>query len=166
MKELTKIMVAGASTVALAGGIGGGLAYAHTPSDEPTASPSVTPASSPMETPSAKSSGKRDQNGDRRQFARRHLLARALHGEVTLAGEEHRVIAFQRGEVQKVGPKSVTVKSKDGFLKTYALNDDTKVRQDGEAAKASDVDTSDRVLVIALKDDSTLNARRVIVRSR
>jgi hypothetical protein len=46
------------------------------------------------------------------------------------------------------------------------LNDDTKVRQDGEAAKASDVDTSDRVLVIALKDDSTLTARRVIVRSR
>jgi hypothetical protein len=58
------------------------------------------------------------------------------------------------------------VKSKDGFMKTYVLNDDTKVRQDGEAAKASDVDTSDRVLVIALKDDSTLNARRVIVRSR
>jgi hypothetical protein len=70
MKELTKIIVGGASTVALAGGIGAGLAYADTPSDEPTASPSVTPASSPPETPSAKSSGKRDQNGDRRQFAR------------------------------------------------------------------------------------------------
>jgi hypothetical protein len=166
MKELTKIIVAGASTVALAGGIGAGLAYADTPSDEPTASPSVTPASGPTETPSARSSGKREQKGDRRQFARRHLLARALHGEVTLAGEEHRVIAFQRGEVQKVSSRSVTVKSKDGFVNTYAVNDDTKVRQDGEAATVSDVDTSDRVLVIALKDDSTLNARRVIVRSR
>jgi hypothetical protein len=76
------------------------------------------------------------------------------------------VIAFQRGEVQKVGSSSVTVKSKDGFVKTYALNDDTKVRQDGEAAKVSDVDTSDRVMVIALKDDSTFNARRVIIQGQ
>jgi hypothetical protein len=164
MKELTKIIVVGASTIALAGGIGAGLAYADTPSDEPTASPSVTPASSPTETPSAKSSGKGDQNGDRRQFARRHLLARALHGEVTLAGEEHRVIVFQRGEVQKASGSSVTVKSTDGFVRTYAVTDDTKVRENREQAKISDIDTSAKVLVVAEKDDSTLKARRVIVR--
>ena len=58
------------------------------------------------------------------------------------------------------------MKSKDGFMKTYSLNEDTKIRQDREPAKASDIDTSDRVLIIASKDDSTLNARRVIVRSR
>jgi hypothetical protein len=160
MKELTKILVAGASTVALAGGIGAGLAYADTPSDEPTASP--TAASSPTE-PTAKPS-KGGQNGERRGLVRRHLLARALHGEVTLAGEEHRVIVFQRGEVQKASGTSVTVKSDDGFVETYALTDDTKVRQNRERAKVSDIDTSDKVLVVADKDDSTLNARRVVVR--
>ena len=58
----------------------------------------------------------------------------------------------------------MTVKSNDGFVETYALSDDTKVRENGEQAKIADIDTSDRVLVVALKDDSTLNARRVVVR--
>jgi hypothetical protein len=166
MQELTKIIAAGVGTVALAGGIGVGLAYAHTPSDEPTTTPTTSATSSPTETPTAQPSGKRDQNGDRRGFVRRGLLARALHGEVTLAGEDHRVIVFQRGAVQKVSATSVTVKSNDGFVETYALSEDTKVRENREEAQVSDIDTSDRVLVVALKDDSELGARRVIVRSQ
>jgi hypothetical protein len=160
LKELTKSIVAGVSTVALVGGIGAGLAYADTPADEPTTSPTAT--SSPTG-PTAKPS-KGDHNGERRGLVRRHLLARALHGEVTLAGEQHRVIVFQRGEVQKASGTSITVKSADGFIGTYALTDDTKVRENREQAKASDIDTSDKVLVVAEKDHSTLNARRVIVR--
>jgi hypothetical protein len=166
MKELTKIIAAGVSTVALAGGIGAGLAYAGTPSDEPTTTPTVSATNSPAETPTTKPSGKRDQNGDRRGFVRSRLLARALHGEVTVAGLEHRVIVFQRGEVQKISATSVTVKSNDGFVETYALSEDTKVRENKDEVKVSDIDTSDRVLVVALKDDSTLGARRVIVRSQ
>lgn len=162
MKDLTKIIVAGVGTAALVGGIGAGLAYADTPSDEPTANP---PTSSPTETPTTKPDRQGDHNGTRRGVVRRHLLARALHGEVILAGEEHRVIVFQRGEVQKVSRTSVTVKSNDGFVETYALSDDTKVRDKGEQARLSDIDGSDRVLVVAVQDDATLNARRVIVRS-
>jgi hypothetical protein len=167
MKDLTKIIVAGVSTVALAGGIGAGLAYAHAPSDEPTTSPSATATRSPAETPDAKPNRKRhNDNADRKPKVGRQLrfVARALHGEVTLAGEEHRVIVFQRGDVQKVSKTSVTVKSNDGFVETYPLSDDTKVRQNRGEAKPSDIDTSDRVLVVALKDDSNLTARRVIVR--
>jgi hypothetical protein len=162
MKDLTKIIVAGVGTAALAGGIGAGLAYADTPSDEPTAIP---PTSSPTKTPTTKPDRQGDHNGARRGVVRRHLLARALHGEVTLAGEEHRVIVFQRREVEKVSRTSVTVKSNDGFVETYVLSDDTKVREKGEQAKLSDIDGSDRVLLVAVKDDATLNARRVIVRS-
>jgi hypothetical protein len=172
MKDLTKIIVTGVSTVALAGGIGAGLAYAHTPSDEPITSPADTATSSPAETAAAEPSRKQrpryweGEEAERNPGLRRQLrfAARALHGEVTLAGEEHRVIVFQRGEVQKVAGTSVTVKSNDGFVETYALSDDTKVRQNREEAKLSDIDTEDRVLVVATKDDSTLNARRVIVR--
>jgi hypothetical protein len=166
MQERTKIIAAGVGTVALAGGIGAGLAYADTPSDEPTTTPTASATNSPAETPTTKPSAKRDQNGDRRGFVRRRLLARALHGEVTLAGEEHRLIVFQRGEVQKVSGTSVTVKSNDGFVETYALSEDTKVRENREEAQVSDIDTSDRVLVVALKDDSAPSARRVIVRSQ
>jgi hypothetical protein len=167
MKELTKIIVAGVSTAALAGGIGAGLAYADTPTDEPTSTPTATAPTSPTEeTPAAEPGDKRDQNGFRKRAVRRQLrfVARALHGEVTLAGEQHRVIAFQRGGVEKVSRTSLTVKSNDGFVETYVLSDDTKVRENGDKSKVSEIDTSDRVMIIATKDDSALNARRVIVR--
>jgi hypothetical protein len=165
MKELTKIAVAGVSTAALAGGIGAGLAYAHTPADDPTTSPSVRVTTSPAHaTPTAEPTGDRD--GFRKRQFRRQLrfMARALHGEVTLAGEKHEVIAFQRGTVEKASSKSVTVRSNDGFVETYLLSDHTKVREDRDDATVSDIDRSDRVLVVATKEDSTLNARRVIVR--
>jgi hypothetical protein len=166
MQQSTKIIFAGVSTAALAGGIGAGLAYADTPSDEPTSSPTTTATSSPAETRAAEPSGRRVQNGFRKPLARRQLrfIARSLHGEVTLAGEEHRVIAFQRGVVQKVSGTSLTVKSNDGFVESYVLSNSTKLRKRGDHVKVSDIDTSDRVLVVATKDESTLNARRVIVR--
>jgi len=164
--KLTKIIVAGVSTVALAGGIGAGLAYADTPTDEPTSDPTATATTSPTEPPAAEPSAERHQNGFRNPFVRRQLrfVARALHGEVTLAGEEHRVIAFQRGGVQKVSGISLTVKSNDGFVETYVLTEDTKVRENGDQSTLSEIDTSDRVMVVAAKDGSTLTARRVIVR--
>jgi hypothetical protein len=167
MKQLTKIIVAGVSTAALAGGIGAGLAYADTPADgEPTSSPTATKTSSPSDSPTAEPSDKRDRNGFRKRLVRRQLrfVGRALHGEVTLAGEEHRVIVFQRGAVEKVSETSLTVTSNDGFVETYVLSDDTKVRENGEHAAVSEIDTDDRVLVVATKQDSTLNARRVVVR--
>ncbi|HKX15371.1 MAG TPA: hypothetical protein VJN19_09275 [Propionibacteriaceae bacterium] len=166
MKELAKIIVAGVSTVALAGGIGAGLAYAGTPTyGEPTTSPTAT--SVPADTtPTAEPSDKRDQDRFRKRLVRRQLrfIGRALHGEVTLAGEEHRVIVFQRGAVEKVSKTSLTVTSNDGFVETYALSDDTKVRENREDAAVSEIDPDDRVLVVATKEDSTLNARRVVVR--
>jgi hypothetical protein len=161
MKQLTKSIAAAVGTVALVGGIGAGLAYADTPSEKPTA----TSTSSPMEAPTAKPGEKHDQKGERRSFVRRHVLARALHGEVTLGGKKHQVIAFQRGAVSRVSRTSLTVNSNDGFVDTYVLNNDTKVRENGQKSKVADIDSSDRVLVVATKDDSTLNARRVIVRS-
>jgi hypothetical protein len=166
MKELTKIIAAGVSTVALAGGIGAGFAYADAPTDQPTSDPTATATTSPTERPVAQPSVKPDQNGFRKRLVRRQLrfVARAMHGEVTLAGEEHRVIAFQRGGVQKVSRTSLTVKSNDGFVETYVLSDDTKVRENGDKSRLSDIDSSDRVLVVATMDDSALNARRVIVR--
>ena len=165
MKELRKIIVAGLSTAALAGG-SAGLAYADTPTDgDPTTRPTAT--NTPADTtPTAEPSDERDQDRDRRRPARRQLrfMAHTLHGEVTLAGEKHRVIVFQRGTVENANSESVTVKSNDGFVATYLLSDDSKVREDRKDAGVSDIDASDRILVVATKDGSTLNARRVVVR--
>jgi hypothetical protein len=166
MTQLAKIVVAGISAAALAGGIGAAFAYADAPADEPT-SPSARATTSPTDaTATAKPTGDRDRDGFRKRQVRRQLrfMARALHGEVTLAGEKHQVIAFQRGTVEQASSKSVTVKSNDGFVETYLLSDATKVREDRHGATVSDIDPSDRVLVVATKEDSTLNARRVIVR--
>jgi hypothetical protein len=58
--------------------------------------------------------------------------------------------------------ESVTVKSDDGFV-GYLLSDDTTVREDRDDAALSDIDASDRILVVATKDGSTLNARRLVV---
>jgi hypothetical protein len=55
------------------------------------------------------------------------------------------------------------VKSNDGFVETYLLSDDTTVSEDKDDAALSDIDASDRILVVAMKDGSTLNARRVVV---
>ena len=127
--------------------------------DQPTNTPADT-------TPTAEPSDERDQDRDRRRPARRQLrfMAHTLHGEVTLAGEKHRVIVFQRGTVQNANSETVTVKSDDGFVERYLLSEDTKVREDRKDAGVSDIDASDRILVIATKDGSTLNARRVVVR--
>ena len=149
MRTAAKIMLAGVSTVALAGGIGAGLAYAD-PAD-----PTPTPAPTASAAPSEKAKPPRD--------GRKHrgLLATALHGEVTLAGKQHRVVVFQRGPAEKASKTSVTVKSTDGYTATYLIDTETKVRKNGETATAADLQIDDRIFVVAAKDGSTLQALRI-----
>jgi hypothetical protein len=156
MKTAAKIIVVGVSTVALACGIGAGIASADpaSPSPTPTASASPTPTAQPRHPD-------RRQRPKFRRFAR--LAARALHGEVTLAGEQHRVVAFQRGPVEKVSDTSLTVKSEDGYTATYVVSADTVVRRDGDKVKIADVKAGDHVRVVANKEGSTLKAFRLRV---
>jgi hypothetical protein len=97
--------------------------------------------------------------GDLRK--RRGLLARALHGEVTLAGKQHRVVVFQRGPATKVDGSALTVRSADGYTATYVIGTETKVRKNRAAATAADLEADDRIYVVAVKDGSTLEALRV-----
>lgn len=151
MRTAAKIIVAGVSTVALAGGIGAGIAYAD-PSD-PT----------PKPTPSATGSQKPTDKGSPREDGRqRHgLLATALHGEVTLAGKEHRVVVFQRGPAAKVSSTELTVRSTDGHTATYAIGTETKVRKNQAKATAAELEVDDQIFVVAVKAGSKLEALRV-----
>ena len=153
MSKMAKMIAAGIGTLALASGIGAGLAYAD-PDPTPTGNPSVSPTASP--TAKANRQDKADQT-------RRHpgLLRRALHGEATLGGEKHRVVVFQRGVVQTVTATALTVQSRDGFTASYVLNGETKVRKEKQEAGRSDITVQDRVRVLATKEGSTLTATAV-----
>jgi len=152
VNKVTKIIVAGVSSAALAGGIGAGLAYADpTPSPSPTAS--ASPSASPTTTENPKERKERKE--------RRGLMAKALHGEVTLAGKKHRVVVFQRGPVEKISDTSLTVKSKDGFTASYALTPETKIRKKKADLALSDLKVGDRVRVVATKDGSAVTANRI-----
>lgn len=150
MNKVTKMVAAGISTVALVGGIGAGLAFADR---DPI--PSADPAGAPSASPTPKA--------DRSAAARQHrgLIRRALHGEVTLQGEKHRVVVFQRGRVESVTATSLAVTSEDAFRATYVLNSDTRVRKQKGDASVSDIKAGDSVRVVALKDGSTLTATAI-----
>ena len=54
----------------------------------------------------------------------------ALHGEFTIRkpdGNGFQTVATQTGEVTAVSPSSITVKSEDGFSRTYSVDENTVV---------------------------------------
>ncbi len=71
------------------------------------------------------------------------------------------MVVFQRGPVDQISDKSLTVKSKDGFSATYVLTGDTKVRKQKADIPVGDLKVGDRVRVVATKDGSTLTAVRI-----
>jgi hypothetical protein len=144
----TKLISAAVAALAISGGIGATIATADTP----------TPA--PDTVPSSPTTAKPHQNAQP-QRAHKALLKRALHGEVTLGGKRHQVVDFQRGTVLKVDGTSVTVRSADGFTKTYLVNAKTKVRKEKAAAQIADVKATDKVRVVAVKDGSTVTAKAI-----
>jgi len=83
---------------------------------------------------------------------------RALHGEAVVGDGKggFRTVAFQRGEVTAVSPTSLTVKSADGFSRTYALTAATKVNR-GRAV-VGDIKNGHRVVVRADVVGSTATA--------
>jgi hypothetical protein len=154
MRRTAKTIAAGLGTVALAAGVGAGLANAD-PEQIPAASPSATPS------PTDKADRKHKADHIRRHFG---LLRRALHGEATLGGEKQRVVVFQRGVVETVSETSLTVKSEDGFSGSYVLNTETRIRKEKQEASRSDINVKDRVRVLATRDGSMLTA--IVVRDR
>ena len=100
------------------------------------------------------------KKGERRP---RPLLRRALHGEVTLAGAQHRALVFQRGQVTGVSKGSITVRSQDDYTARYVLNADLRVRRAKQEASLTDAEVGTQVRILASKDGSTLTARRLVL---
>lgn len=166
MTTKTKIILSGGvAALALTGLAGVGIATAD-PTSSPTTSPNATASASP--TPGATAKARAERKADRGQGQRgqRALLRRALQGEVTLAGPKHRVVQFQRGTVERVTATAITVRSRDGFVATYAVTADTKVRQQRQPAAIGTIAAQDRVRVVGVEDGKTVTAKRIVERAK
>lgn len=147
--------LAGTAAAVVATTVAGGVAWATTSADPtPSPSPSASP-STPSTTPDKPGkSGKPDKGLHRGQF----MLGGALHGEFVVKKEDgkYQTVATQRGEVTEVSKESITVKSEDGYSRTYTLTEDTLVNaaRDG----IDDVKTGNSVTVFAVVADGKATA--------
>ncbi len=101
-------------------------------------------------------------------------LSAAVHAEyVVLQGSEYTTMAEQLGTVSEVSSSSVTVKSSDGFTRSYALGADVVVsnlqqrrQQAGGTAtqlSVADIVAGGTVRIVAAKDGSGYTASSVMV---
>lgn len=132
-----------------------GLAVAVTgvataaPSPAPSAAAAAPGAAAPEAAPEA---GKHVRKGLHGESVRR-----AKAGAYVTIGE-------QRGTLTAASPTSVTLRSADGFERTYAVAGTTKVKVAKADATAADVKSGTKAAVVAVQDGSTWTLRRIAVR--
>ena len=87
----------------------------------------------------------------------------ALHGEFTMKkpdGSGYQTIASQTGEVTAVSPSSITVKSEDGFSRTYSVDENTLVGSGRDGIGT--VKTGDTVTIAGIVDGATAKAAAIM----
>jgi hypothetical protein len=136
----------------------GGVAWAANSAD-PTPSPSTSPSTSQAApaTPPSDHPGPGKGFGPRGEFG----AAGALHGEFVVPkdGGGYQTVATQRGAVTAVSKDSITVKSDDGYSRTYKVAAETLVNsaRDGIAS----IKTGAQVNVSATVADNTATATSI-----
>jgi hypothetical protein len=134
----------------------GGVAWAATNAD-PTPSPSASPST--PSTPNQQQPGGPGKGGfgHRGEFG----VGGALHGEFVVPkdGGGYQTIATQRGDVTAVSKDSITVKSADGYSRTYTVAAETLVNsaRDGIAS----IKTGSKVSVSAVVANNTATATTI-----
>ena len=86
-----------------------------------------------------------------------------LHGEFTIKkpdGSGYETVATQTGEVTAVSPSSITVKSEDGFSRTYSVDENTVVGSGRDGIGS--VKTGDTVHVAGIVDGGKASAAAVL----
>ncbi len=86
-----------------------------------------------------------------------------LHGEFTVKkpdGSGYETVATQTGEVTAVSPSSITVKSEDGFSRTYSVDENTVVGSGRDGIGS--VKTGDTVNVAGLVDGGKASAAAIL----
>ncbi|GAA0391512.1 hypothetical protein Acor_18470 [Acrocarpospora corrugata] len=158
-----RALVAGVATALLVvGGVGvAAAASSPTPSgsESPTAVPSGEP--SPGLPPGKPGPGHKGGWGPLRGG-----MFGALHGEfvVPKEGGGYETVSMQSGKVTAVDQSSVTVRSEDGFSRTYSIADTTRV--DGGREGIGSVKVDDDVTVLATVADGKATATMLINATR
>ena len=159
------LTLAGTAIVAVAAGAGIAIAATSGPSSSLSASSSLSSAAS------APSPGIRTPpRGCQRVvtplrvgvLCRRSPLGGALHGTLVLpkAGGGTITVEIQNGKVASVSQSSITLKSTDGFTKTYVVSASTLV--DAQRNGIGSVKVGDQVWVTASASGGTVTAIRVV----
>ena len=86
-----------------------------------------------------------------------------LHGEFTVKkpdGSGYQTVATQTGEVTAVSPSSITVKSEDGFSRTYSVDENTVVGSGRDGIGS--VKTGDTVHIAGVVDGGKASAAAIL----
>ena len=154
------LILAGVAVVALLGGAG--VAMAAT-SGSPASGTAASPAGGTVATPSASARSAFPHQGRPGGFGLGFGGPfGAVHGQfvVPKSGGGYQTIDTQRGAVTAVSATSITVKSADGFVKTYQVVSSTNV--DAQRDGISTVKAGHQVAVTATVSGSTDTASSIL----
>ena len=156
------LILAGVAVVALLGGAG--VAMAAT-SGSPASGTAASPAGGTVATPSPSARPAFPHQGRPGGFGVGFGFGGpfgAVHGQfvVPKSGGGYQTIDTQRGAVTAVNATSITVKSADGFVKTYQVVSSTNV--DAQRDGISTVKTGHQVAVTATVSGSTVTASSIL----
>jgi hypothetical protein len=156
-------VVAGVAVVALLGGAGAALASSGSgsPAGSPSAvaaSPAPSPAQQGLPGPSGPAGPRFHRFGAAGGFGG---LFGALHGQlvVTKPGGGYQTVDVQTGQVTAVSTTSVTLKSADGFSKSYVVAASTVV--DAQRDGIGSVKVGNQVTLLASVSGSTATATSI-----
>jgi hypothetical protein len=95
--------------------------------------------------------------------AQRQQLRSTGHVTVTRHTPKHGTVTVlvQRGTVTALSATSITLRSKDGYAHSYAITPKTKVREQRQDVKLSDLKAGERAMVVALHTAKGDVARRI-----
>ncbi|MCZ7421871.1 MULTISPECIES: hypothetical protein [unclassified Micromonospora] len=117
-------------------------------------------------TPSAADKRKeRVEEWRKRRAARVLLRKNTLHGDVVVQTKDGgtKTVSVQRGEVTALTDDKITVKSTDGFTRTWTFTDDLRVIERRKSIAATDIKVGTRLGVAGTVSGEQAQARLIVV---
>jgi VCBS repeat-containing protein len=133
----------------------------------------IARADSPSPSPSPSQSHSQKAHDGKKHAGKGGIERRALHGEFTVPQRgqgksqsgtvQTQVVDSQRGEITAVDTKAktLTVKSRDGFTRTYTVTSDTTIKSKGKDESFTDLKVGERAMVLSQKQGDKYVAQRI-----
>lgn len=93
----------------------------------------------------------------------RHLGFRVLHSDGVAMKKDGSTVDVRRqgGTIEAVTADSITLKSPDGYTQTYAVNDETVVRDKRQPSEVGELEVGENVRVAAVKAGDGYTAKLI-----